>query len=320
MSGMPRPPAPAPVLLDRARRGATDMLGVAGDRWIVAKRMDRSGSILFPLTLRRGDDDVLRAFYKVYTPLGEGDVRAARSREVAELLGRLPALTSEFNDLVAQRPLSMPPVLLADPAEHALVVVALDGQQIGRMLRWAPWTARSAEAVFELVGEGVATMERCRSVPHPAWPAPDIPKFVGGLRDALDDRQKARLAGRLQDLHAGASAARLVHCHGDLSTDNVFVTARGIGIIDAEWYARWPGYDIAKLSVRLEFELLARRPRVEALINALMRGYGDVELRCTPAWQFRRLWEIVRIARRAGRSPRGCMDRRRALEHLRDCI
>ena len=134
------------------------------------------------------------------------------------------------------------------------------------------------------------------------------------------------LAQRLSDLlvsldhTARENPDPYVLVHGDLNGSNILVRPGGIGLIDFAWLPRLRGYDVAHFAFRLEYDRGSPAVFAQDLVDSLLKGYGDPELREGATWRFLRLSKLLRAVERSARSRLGRRSSSRALAEIRAIV
>lgn len=189
---------------------------------------------------------------------------------------------------LAEPRLALPVILAADDDSLRVLMTAVPGHPLGKVLRPRPshllnlrrtfWRVGAAvQMVEDLAASGIAgdtlpTVEEAR-VDERLAGALELSTSSGALPGAALPAVESRL-GRLRSAlrDSGASAA---YVHGDLSGSNVLVRADGgIGLIDLDWRPRPLAFDLATYSVRLQLERPRLEPLTRACLAALLDGYG----------------------------------------------
>lgn len=322
-----RPETPSPELLDRARQALARRLSLdpGSVRWKVGERMDRKRSTLFHLTLVSASSEAAAtAYYKTpYFPPEEQDSRHLdRAREA---LVRSETLGSRFMELAGDSPISINVTIAFDEETLEVVTLGLEGEPMGNPLRFAFTGSGRRRAVdaSAAVGEAIRFVE---SLPGPD-PGPDVDRIweeterkLESVRPLLSEADRHRLGKRMGDLFQAATEgpSAVTLAHGDLSPGNVILMEEGIGLIDFMWIPQLKGFDLSRFIHRLRYTGLSFRPWTNALIEAVIDGYGDPDAPSRPGWRFSELQRLLATIQRLER--RGEGGRRsagRALDEIR---
>jgi Phosphotransferase enzyme family len=315
-----RPEAPDPALLVEAGESlaGAHLDGPAESiRWDVEERMERPRSTVFRLLATSRSGSSASAFYKEEQPsrgLPADFVRAGLAR-TKELTARLAAVS-------VPRGIRPAPVLAVDPQRLISVCLAVEGSSPpgpvwGSMVpgRW-----RHLLDCYRRVGEAVRLIEGLRvqdsdQIHDPRWVWEGA---VDGAASYLTDEQMVALRRNLRDLVEELVAeGDVVYTHGDLSPSNVLAADDHIGIIDFHWTPRYRGYDLAVMAYRLEYAGLVPIGRSAALVDALVEGYGDRDIRRSAGWRY---YLLIRQLGLAARGARASWRSRRASDRVREVV
>jgi hypothetical protein len=308
------------LLAEAADELAKDHIGGRGSdvRWQIVQRWQRPRSTVLLLRASAAGGSV-HVYYKQERP-GRGlpveFVRAglARSRE----------LTFRLDSASTPHGIRPAPVLAVDPERLASVTLGLDGHPVSgspwRLL--SPAGRRLQVECYRRAGRAIRLIEDVAPAPSeeihdPRWIWPEAVERSGAY---LTDGQVRQLRATLDDLVEEMVAGDdVVYSHGDMSPSNILIADDHIGVIDISWTPRYRGFDMAVMSYRLEY--LGGLPTLatSALVDALIDGYGDPDIRRTAAWRYYRLVRHLGLAAR-GKGLRQAWRARRASASVRNAL
>ena len=294
--------------------------------WEIEERLDRKRSTLFPLLLL--DDlreQVATAYYK--KPYFPGARQASRNLPRARAaLEQGEVLGTRFADLARDSGIAINETLALNHHTLEVITFGLDGRPMGNPLAHAYGRRARAAAVLACarVGRAIRIIEE---LPGPAdteaegeriWE--EATRKLKPLSKSMNSAELARLRGMLRELFTEGLAEpdAITYAHGDLSTGNVILMDDNTGLIDFMWIPQLKGFDLARFVHRLRYTTVSLRPWTEALVEAVLDGYGDTSAPDLPGWRFTEMQRLMSTAR-SGRRRIPIVGRpaRRALEQVR---
>lgn len=291
-----RPAEPDEEVLEEALLASGHREG----RWSVGARMDRPQSTVFPLRLVADGRTVLNAYYKEHTILStQPDVRARKLASFRRLLSNGPDLTRQYHARGGSDLAAMPAILVSDPDRLVEVQVAVPGAPFDRLFLHAlPGRRSNALRVYEAVGGAIRIIEQCSDAHLEATTSFsfDFDRAVAGLEDVLDPGDRRRLSQLFHCLGEQVRQRAPTYAHGDLGGGNILAEGGKAALIDSLWAIRWPGYDIAHHATRIEYDVPRLGSWNRRLIDKLIEGYGEPDLRAAPGWRLARIWNDVHLA------------------------
>lgn len=306
------PLRPPDALLEAATSQLTEHLrvGRAAVSWRCGPPISRPHSHLLPLTAELRDGRRVDAWYKVgFVPRGsDGTPDGAWLHQAQAGIDRGRRAAKELahryrKDPSQKPPLLLPEILASEPASLRILMAAVPGRPIGRLLSLSPRRLLRLRRTFRAIGSSIRIVESLVDN------APSLE--ATGARDRLLGAR--RLATTTGALPSAARAAVEIHTerlltaleaegeaayvHGDLSGSNVLLRASGgVGLIDLDWRPRPRAFDLATYSVRLQLE----SPRLERLtlacLESLLLGYGD-HAKANPGFLLERSQRWLRLLR-----------------------
>lgn len=318
---------PDPAVLERAWEEARELFGPSLGHvpaWHLEPALRRRKSVVVPLRARLTRGGELRAFYKTYLPRS-----APGSPERAILDGafnRMARLSRRFDERSAGRPIAGARVLDVDTDRLTIVTLGLPGRPLGAAWRHRlPGRRGNARARYRLVGEASSLIESC-SDPH----MPSTDAFLTRKAEASVRRGRVFFQGEerkaFQDTverlrsEAAGEHPRAIYAHNDLSQTNILCDGMSIGLIDFGWRVAVPSYDLACFLVRLSYETPRPAPWTADLVDEVLAGYGDANLRASPAFRFSLLHRLVAMAAASASSTKHASRGARALDSIRDLM
>ena len=286
--------------------------------WEILDRIDRPRSSVFRIRAIDPPGPAVDAYYKVYLPTGDDIDRERRERDARETIYRALELDQRLAELIRALPITFSQTLAADPGSLTHVTLGVDGTPFGKAWqhRLTPSRREAVLRSLGLVGQAAKLIEQCspESIEIDEREIERMKlKRQGRMSRALAEPRLSTLDRRFRDLDETIQSdpRAFVYAHCDLSSSNVLLHEGGIGLIDFSWLRRLRGFDIARFAFRIEYETLFSRSWAEAMVEALLRGYGDPDLKLSPNWLALRLPWLLKVVRYGSQS-RFSRDSRRA--------
>ena len=296
-----------PDVLDSASQRLRRFVDIPAplDQWR-AVRYERPRSVVFMLS--SGRSKPITVFYKIMRSRPESQGGESEwGDSMTNRLSRSLELTDRLLEQCAGSLVSPAPVLAVQPELQTVVTLGMSGRPAtarGVLLhQLIPGT--STPAVFESLGKAVALIEKLSESDRLPL---DSDRFWAREEKHLRRSEQLEKTER-KLIHNRLS--RLVECsnemsgwryvHGDLSSTNILLSRKQVGLIDFGWESRCRLFDLALMSYRLHF---AYRPRWGRLIHdALWTGYrAEYSTVRIEAWQLVETLMLIRALR--NRRPR----------------
>lgn len=298
--------------------------------WRVADRIERSRSTIFRLELPGAPAPGAEIYYKVsHSPVDGSAPRERWESVMADGLGRTMAMDAKLAEALRTESIAFARALAVDPKTMTLATLGVSGTAVGKVV-WHGITPRRRRRLlesFRLAGVGARLIEQC----SPPGIEAERTVFTGAIdrrlrraRSVIPESMARALEKTMATLDEEVLSNRwaLVYAHGDFSSSNVLLREGGIGLIDFTWPPRLRGFDVAHFAFRVEYETGAPAGWTTSLVDALLAGYDDPDLRSSARWsaiRIPRLLKVIELGAGSGLD-RHRRAHRRAMEELESLV